>query len=385
MKAVHFGAGNIGRGFIGLLLSQSGYEVCFVTRSKKKISLLQQRHHYQVTLANEHADSVTVNNVTATNVENTKAVEDAVAHADFVTTAVGVSALRHIAESIARGIEQRIRNNPRPLHVIACENAIGGSTQLKKWVYSYLDPTLHTQANRYISFPNAVVDRIVPIQHHTDPLEVTVEPYYEWIVDRSAMFDTFPEIQGIQYVDSLTPYIERKLFTVNTGHCSAAYYGYLEGYTTIQEVMQNHRLKEKIQAVLQETGELLIQKYHFSEKQHQNYIHKILRRFSNPNLTDDVVRVGRCPIRKLSMNERLVRPTLQAYERGLEVSHLTSVIAAALLFNYEKDSQVAKLQSAIQQHGIHKVIANLMGIPREHPVHDAITSKHTTLKEIYTH
>ena len=383
MKAVHFGAGNIGRGFIGLLLFQSGYEVCFVTRSKKKTSLLQQRNHYQVTLANEAADSVTVDNVTATNIENTGGVAEAVANADLVTTAVGVSALEQIAEAIAKGIEQRIKRGPRFLHVIACENAIGGSTQLKQWVYSYLHPDLRMLADRYIAFPDAAVDRIVPIQHHADLLEVTVEPFYEWVVDRSAVIGAAPEIQGIQYVDSLDPYIERKLFTVNTGHCSAAYYGYLEGYTTIQEVMQNDRLREKIQAVLQETGELLIQKHNFNERQHQNYIRKILRRFSNRNLLDEVVRVARCPIRKLSPNERLVRPTLQAYERGLGISHLISVIAAALLFNHEKDAQVARLQTAIQHQGIHEVITKFLGIPREHPVHEEIAEKYEKLKLTY--
>ena len=43
-KAVHFGAGNIGRGFIGLMLVKSGYDVTFVTRNKRKISELQLRN-----------------------------------------------------------------------------------------------------------------------------------------------------------------------------------------------------------------------------------------------------------------------------------------------------------------------------------------------------
>ncbi|MCY0881962.1 MAG: mannitol-1-phosphate 5-dehydrogenase [Firmicutes bacterium] len=382
MTAVHFGAGNIGRGFIGMILSQSGYTVHFVTRNPKKIALLQQRNQYNVTLASAAAETIPVQNVTATSIEDIDRVAQVIATTDLITTAVGTPALKSIAKAIAQGLIRRLQKDPRPLNIIACENAIGGSTQLKKWVYTYLPMPLQVLADRYIAFPNTVVDRIVPAQRPKNLLDVTVEPFYEWVIDRSAMQEA-PLIHGVKYVDSLTPYIERKLFTVNTGHCSSAYYGYLHGYATIQEALKDPQINQKVQSVLQETGALLIEKYHFNAAQHQQYILKILRRFSNPHLKDKVTRVARCPLRKLSMNERLVRPTLQAYDRGLEVSHLTSVMAAALLFNYEKDPQVAKLHEAIQKQGLDDVIARFMGIPQDHPVHQAVVKKYHRLNAIY--
>ncbi|WP_138754961.1 mannitol-1-phosphate 5-dehydrogenase [Paenibacillus sinopodophylli] len=384
MRAVHFGAGNIGRGFIGLLLSQAGYEVTFVARNERKIQLLQQNKQYAVTLANEERDTEMVNNVTAINGKNRAAVASAIAAADLVTTAVGVTALKHIAESIAAGIAIRLRGrNLRPLHIIACENALSGSTLLQRRVYEHLPAELHEEAERCVAFPNTAVDRIVPVQEHDDPLRVTVEPYFEWIVDRSAMMEGFREIEGVKYVDALQPYIERKLFTVNTGHCTAAYHGYLEGYKTIQEAMGDSRIRSELSQVLDETGAILTSKYHWDKKKHDRYIQKMLLRFTNPRLSDSVIRVGRSPMRKLSLNDRLVRPALQAHELGLSAPHLTSAIAAALLFDYEKDEEAVALQAAIARSGIHEVITSYMGIPHKHAFHQEIVDSYGTLKETY--
>ncbi len=205
MRAVHFGAGNIGRGFIGLLLSRAGYEVCFVDVNASLVDLLRERGQYTVTLANEQADAELVRNVTAVNGTNLEQVAEAIAGADLVTTAVGVSVLKHIAPSIAQGIRVRLRASAAPLPVIACENAIGGSTQLKEQVYAHLTPEDRVLADGLVAFPDAAVDRIVPLQHHEDPLQVTVEPFYEWVVDRSAMPSGFQEIAGVHYVEKLEP------------------------------------------------------------------------------------------------------------------------------------------------------------------------------------
>ncbi|CAM4523458.1 mannitol-1-phosphate 5-dehydrogenase [Paenibacillus endophyticus] len=384
MKAVHFGAGNIGRGFIGLLLSRAGYEVTFIARNEKKIRLLQQQKQYSVMLANEERDTEIVNNVTAISGKNKAEVASAVATADIVTTAVGVTALKHIAESIAAGIALRLRGtNKKPLHIIACENAISGSTLLKRRVYEHLPADLHQVADSCVAFPNTAVDRIVPVQEHDDPLKVTVEPYFEWIVDRSAMMEGFQEIANVKYVDALEPYIERKLFTVNTGHCTAAYHGYLEGYETIQEAMADLRIRSELSLVLSETGSILTSKYHWDKKKHDRYVQKMMVRFTNPLLSDSVIRVGRSPMRKLSLNDRLVRPALQAHELGVSIPHLTSAIAAALLFDYEKDEEAVALQAAIASSGIHDVITSHMGIPQKHAFHQEIVDSYGTLKESY--
>ncbi|MBP1157414.1 MULTISPECIES: mannitol-1-phosphate 5-dehydrogenase [unclassified Paenibacillus] len=381
MKAVHFGAGNIGRGFIGLLLSRSGYEVCFIDVNDTLVSQLQQRGEYTVTLANEAHDSAVVSGVTAINGKDLDQVAEAVANADLVTTAVGVTILKHIAGGIAKGIEQRLSRSSAPLHVIACENAIGGSSQLKEHVYSQLSEEIRGKVDQYVAFPDAAVDRIVPIQHHEDPLKVTVEPFYEWVVDRSRMIEGFNEVKGIHYVDELTPYIERKLFTVNTGHSTAAYLGYLHGFSTIQESMADVGITSRVQQVMEETGEMLVKKYGFDPEEHMGYIHKILDRFRNPYLTDEVERVGRSPIRKLSPNDRLVRPALQAFELGIQPNHLALAMAAALLFDNAEDPEAVELQSAIQALGINQAVTQYTSIPEEHPVHALILNHVHQLKQ----
>jgi mannitol-1-phosphate 5-dehydrogenase len=381
MRAVHFGAGNIGRGFIGLILSQAGYEVIFSDVNESLVELLHERKSYTVRLANEDQETFTVSNVTAINGKNLESVAKAVAEADLVTTAVGVNILKHIAAGIAKGIEMRIERGAAPLHIIACENAIGGSTQLKEHVFTHLSEDLRDKVEASIAFPDAAVDRIVPIQHNEDPLEVTVEPFYEWVVDESQMLEGFHRIEGIHYVKHLEPYIERKLFTVNTGHCSAAYLGYLHGFTTIQDAMANSQIASLVRHVMQETGALLIKKHGFDLAQHEQYIDKILNRFINPHLIDEVTRVGRSPIRKLSSNDRLVRPALQAYELGMKPTYLAMAMAAALLFNDQEDPEAAQIQADLRKLGVAQTITKYTTIAEDHLIHEMIKTQYEQFKQ----
>jgi mannitol-1-phosphate 5-dehydrogenase len=373
MLAVHFGAGNIGRGFIGSLLSNAGYEVCFVDVNEEIVSLLNERKEYRVVLADEDSQETIIKGVRAINsIQNPDDVVNTIAQADLVTTAVGPNILPIISELITNGLRKRAELKS-PLNIIACENMIGGSAFLKEKVYEKLSDSEKDQFEQLFSFPNAAVDRIVPNQVNEDKLMVSVEPFFEWVVDRSSMIGEVPSIEGVTWVDDLTPYIERKLFTVNTGHAVAAYTGFQAGMKTIKDAMENPEVFDIVKNTLQETGSVLVKKYNFNSDEHQKYIEKIIGRFTNSYINDEIPRVARGPLRKLGRNDRLVNPSIQ-YLKYLqeEPKYLVKGIAAALKYDYPEDEEAVKLQALIEEKGYEKAIQEVCGLQEENTLEKLI-------------
>jgi len=386
MKAVHFGAGNIGRGFIGLQLIRSGYELTFVDVNETLVSLLASQGLYRVRLAGAQEDSVTVSGFAVQNGSDIEQVGALIAEADIVTTAVGVGVLRHIAPAVARGIELRVERRPGvPLHVIACENTIGGSAQLQELVYSRLSPQLAADTAAWIAFPNAAVDRIVPLrQEGSEQLAVTVEPFFEWIVDGSQMLPGYAPLDGVTYVERLAPYIERKLFTVNTGHCCAAYVGAARGHATIGEAMADPVVEAAVRGALEETGTLLVRKYGFEFEAHAAYVNTMIERFRNPYLRDDVERVGRSPLRKLAPQDRFAAPALQLLELGIEPCGLALAMAAALRFDNPGDEEAVALQTVLRERGAGAAITLATGLGADHPLHVLVMTRYGQLGRCLT-
>ena len=367
MKATHFGAGNIGRGFIGEILAKNGFSIEFVDINETIIDALMSRKGYTIELAEESKQQIQVANVTGiNNQKNPEAVIDSVATSQIVTTAIGPNILPFIAELIAKGIQKRRANQvTEKLDVIACENMIGGSQFLFSKVKGYLSAEDLAYVDEYVGFPNAAVDRIVPIQHHDDPLFVSVEPFSEWVVDKTQMKNPALVLSDVEYVDDLEPYIERKLFSVNTGHASVAYTGASLGYQTIDEAIADEKVLTTLENVLKETGSLLIAKWQFDPQVHQAYAQKIVARFKNPYISDAITRVARTPIRKLGYDERFIRPIRELHDRNLSYQQLLTVVG--LIFNYrdEKDEQSVELQKMLQNESLEAVVRKVTQLTDE--------------------
>lgn len=363
-NAVHFGAGNIGRGFIGKLLADAGIRVTFADVNATVVELLQQQQSYPVKVVGTERVIETVTNVTAVNSASNDII-DAIATTDLVTTAVGPNVLNIIAKTIAAGIAQRFTaGNEQPLNVIACENMVRGTTHLKGEVYKHLDEALHAKADELVGFVDSAVDRIVPpAEAESDnPLEVTVESFSEWIVDETQFKGEIPDITGMEKTDNLMAFVERKLFTLNTGHCITAYLGCLNGHSTIREAIENPQIRADVKQAMEESGEVLIRRYGFDRDAHAAYIEKILGRFANPYLVDEVDRVGRQPIRKLGANDRLVKPLLGTIEYATANQMLLKGIAAALKYTNEGDDQAVELQQSLQEKGVKATLAHYTGL-----------------------
>ncbi|ASI91889.1 mannitol-1-phosphate 5-dehydrogenase [Vibrio mediterranei] len=360
MKALHFGAGNIGRGFIGKLLADAGIHVTFADVNETVVNALIERQSYPVKIVGEDCVVEQVNNVTAVNSTSADIIE-LIATVDMVTTAVGPTVLKIISKSVAQGIEKRLESgNTAPLNIIACENMVRGTSQLKEMVFEHLSDDAKAFAQEHIGFVDSAVDRIVPPaeEGETDPLAVTVETFSEWIVDETQFVGDIPAIKGMECTDNLMAFVERKLFTLNTGHLITAYLGVLAGHETIKDSIEDPAIFADVQAAMQESGEVLIRRYGFDVEAHAAYIQKILNRFANPYLRDEVDRVGRQPIRKLSPQDRLIKPLNGTIEYGLPNSHLIKGIAAAFLYKNDDDPQAVELQAMFAEQGFAKTLAH---------------------------
>ena len=358
-KALHFGGGNIGRGFIGKILADAGYEVAFADINMTVIDRLNQDHGYTVHVVGEGVDQhETVKNVRGINSGDEAAVTAEISDATLVTTAVGPPVLEILAPLLARTLAARYRAGGAPLNIIACENMVRGSSFLKEKVLTAAgDDAALIDANT--GFVDCAVDRIVPPVRggDADPLAVTVEVFSEWIVDSTQFKGAVPAIAGMIATDKLMAFIERKLFTLNTGHTALAYFGQLAGKKTVGEAMQDDAVRQAAEAVMKESGAVLIRRYAFDPAAHRAYIDKILKRFANPYLHDDIDRVARQPLRKLGAQERFIKPLNGMLEYDLPHDATVRAIAATLHYHNPDDPQAVEMQYYRQAHGIAATLA----------------------------
>ena len=365
-KAVHFGAGNIGRGFIGEILSKNGFEIYFVDTNKAIIDELNTRHSYEIGIASSSPEKISVSGVFGiNNGENPKDVIEAIAQADIVTTAIGPNILPYIAELVAKGIQKRKEENKQvQIDIIACENMIGGSEFLEKKVAEYLSDSDKVYLANYIGFPNAAVDRIVPGQKHEDLLYVEVEPFCEWVIDESQIKNKSFKLEGVHYASNLEPFIERKLFSVNSGHATVAYSSAYKGYKTILEGLQHKEILSALKGVQKETRTLLLAKWpqYFTEEDLMSYHQMIISRFANPKIIDEVTRVARTPIRKLGYDERFIRPIRELNERGLSYQNHLDIVGKIFAYQDENDSQSVQLQEKLSTMDFQRLIEEVTGL-----------------------
>jgi len=225
-KAIQFGAGNIGRGFMGAILSENNYEVCFADINEIVISELNNKREYTVEVVGQKCKEIIIKNVCGV-LSNGEEILEKIKEAEIITTAVGPNVLKIIAKTLATGLEKRKDvKEKKYLNIIACENMIKGTTALKEEIFKYLSEEAKDYVNQYVGFPDSAVDRIVPPMEKTsDILKVRVEEFNEWIVDKTQFKGEIPELKGMTLTDNLMAFIERKLFTLNTGHAITAYLG----------------------------------------------------------------------------------------------------------------------------------------------------------------
>ena len=225
MKAVMYGGGNIGRGFIGALLSQSGYEVTFIDVAEPVVKSLQENRTYPVRYvsSNGHKD-VWIENVTAVNGNDGGAASDVIAECDIMATAVGARILKFIVPNIVAGLRKRWANGAAPLNIIICENLMDANKVLEGMLKANLTEEECALFDETVGLVEASIGRMVPVQTEEmkdgEPMRVCVEEYGFLPVDKDAFIGEIPRIPSMVPYSPFDFYIKRKLYVHNMGHAT---------------------------------------------------------------------------------------------------------------------------------------------------------------------
>ena len=229
-QAVMYGAGNIGRGFLGKTFSESGYAVCFLDIVPEVIDAFNRENEYRVKIVSEKEEHIdTVRNVRAVHADTEEAAEE-IAACDIMASAVGVNALPRIAGNIAKGVRLRMRRTGKPLDIILAENQLDADKLMRGYIYAYLNDAEKEWAEKNLGLVEASIGRMVPPlsaeERQEDRLLIAAEPYAQLPVDKEAFKGEIPALQGLVPYAPFSFYIRRKLFVHNMGHALCAYLGW---------------------------------------------------------------------------------------------------------------------------------------------------------------
>ena len=386
MKAVHFGAGNIGRGFLGQLYFETGYHTTFVDVTDELIKQLNTRREYPLRIVGDNAQTILIQNISALNAaKQANEISEAVADADIASTAVGVGILGKIAPAIAAGIRKRFSMpDKKPLNFIVCENMIAAGPFLREQVRQNLPAEMHARLETDIGFVEASIGRMVPVMSaemkQEDPLLVCVEAYCELPVDKEGFRGEVPPLKNMIPKPKFGAYVERKLFVHNAGHAVTAYLGYLRGHEYIWQAIADPLVESQVQAALAESRAGLVAKHGLDADELKAHADDIVHRFHNKELGDQVERVARDPLRKLGAKDRLVGAALLCLEHGIVPENLAFAVAAAIEYDHRDDPSARLLQELKEAQGLSGVLSRVCQLPPDSPLAPLIEQGVTRLR-----
>ena len=347
MKAVIFGAGNIGRGFICPLFHEAGYEVVFLDVVPEVISDINNKHEYsQIIVSNDGSKINTINNIRAIDSNNKELAVKELTECDIAATCVGAKALKYIVPNLSFAIKERMEKKIKPLNLLLCENLMDANIYMEK----LLSDQLNQNEMNNIGLIETSVGRMVPKLEVSgnNKLDIAVEPYCILPVDKDAFKGDVPTIKNLYPASDFKFFVDRKLYLHNMGHAICAYLGDYMGYKYIWESIENPYIRIIVKNSMIESAVLLSKQYHKDILPILDHADDLIRRFGNKALGDTCERVGADIPRKMSSKDRLVGPANEIIEGGSFPINISTGIAAAIFEYIKEENKVETTENSIK-------------------------------------
>jgi mannitol-1-phosphate 5-dehydrogenase len=369
-KAVMYGAGAIGRGFIGQVFHDSGYEVIFIDIVKPAIEAMNRDRQYPLRIvSNEEIIEKMIDHVRAIDAADQEAACAAIAAADIMATSVGVNNLPRIAGIIARGLQLRFaKKDASPLNILICENLIDAGSHLSKLIAEQLPEEDRPLLER-TGFVEASIGRMVPIMtpemFEGNILRVWVEPYCQLPLDEDGFRGPIPDLAHVITYAPFRFYEERKLYIHNLGHAMTAYLGFVHGYHYIYEAIADQAIRSRVNEAMLASARSLSRVYGVALPDLEDHVADLISRFGNRALGDTVARVGQDPLRKLKAGDRFLGALERCREQGISYEAILEGIAAALRFERDNDPSAGDMQKQIAAEGVEAFVGKMPSLSDE--------------------
>jgi mannitol-1-phosphate 5-dehydrogenase len=338
-KIVIFGAGKIGRSFIGQLFGRSGYKVVFVDVDPVIISLLNERRSYRIIIKSEKDEEIRIENVSACSALDRETVIEEIASAALLAVSVGKKALGKVIPLIAEGLQKRYKNDPEiPLDIILAENMRSAAQYTREQLQMHLTPAFPLDS--FAGLIETSIGKMVPImpaaEFEKDPLVVFAEPYNTLILDGKGFKSSIPAVEGLAPKNNIGAWVDRKAFIHNLGHATAAFYGYFNhpGSIYMYEILEDPVILNFTRDVMLQSAGILVKVYpdDFTFQELVDHIDDLLYRFRNKALMDTIYRVGQDLPRKLGADDRFMGAIHLAIANGMPYDRIVRAMSYGFFF-----------------------------------------------------
>ena len=264
---------------------------------------------------------------------------DAATLADLVnpaapTTTIGL---------ITRGLERRFADGGAPITILSCDNMQSAGTLTRALVIEFLtragaDPAVLEWLEKSVTFPNSMVDRIVPAttdatREHVaelagcwDEVPVPAEAFTMWVIEDkfAAGRPAWECADGVVFSDEVEKYEQVKLRLLNGSHSLISYLGALDGRETIPASRTQGFVEACVRRAI--TEEFLPSIDLPSGFDPDAYVDQLFVRWTNFALGDLVARVGSDGSAKIL--QRVPVPALRLLRMGKMPQQMALLVAA---------------------------------------------------------
>lgn len=367
-----WGAGKIGRGFIGDLFNRAGYRIGFIDASRELTEGLAARGKYTVLNlpGTGEREEVNVSGFSTLHTDEKENIRSKLCTCSLMAVAVFPTAFEQTARDLVPVIEERAEKlRDATLDIFLCANTFHPAGKLEELLAGMLSENGKNYLEEKVGLVDTLIMRmaIEPAKEmkDLDPYVVVTNGYPEMPADRTAFKGEPPAVEGILYTENILAEETRKMYTYNMLHAVYAYLGSSKNYAYVIDCTRDQEVQEIAVNTLEEVSRTLQKEFGFTPEDMEKWNKRVLKNMANPILMDRLDRVGADPVRKLKRDDRLTGPALMCRKNGMLPYFLAKAIAYGFLFENEQDEASRQVRQYVAEQGIKEAVRKYCQLDRE--------------------